>query len=181
VATSFTLTSGAVGDAVAQPVLDLIAAASPQHAALPNYDIDRNPDPGLTLVGSPQVLESSDPAARQVWRLPADLTVVPATGSLTLWVAPVAAGPGDEIQIRAGLFDCDAARSACVRLVRDTLVVPATGGFAPLVFDLSAGTATPLAPGRRAELRVAVLSTSDVDVWLAYDAVDYPATLLLGP
>jgi hypothetical protein len=169
------------GDAVSQPILDLIAAAAPRNATLPNYDTDRNADPGLTLIASPADLRSSDPAARQVWRLPADLTAVPATASLTLWVAPVAAAPGDELRIRAGLFDCDEDRVRCVLLVRDTLIVPATGGFVPLVFDLSPGTATPLAPGRRAELRVAVPMASDADVWIAYDAVDHPAALTLGP
>jgi hypothetical protein len=180
-ATSFTLTSPTLGDTVAQPILDLVAAATPQHATLPNYDTDRNADPGLTLIASLAVLESTDPEARQVWRLPADLTVVPASGALTLWVAPVATLPGDELHIRVGVFDCDEGRTSCVRLVRDTMVVPATGAFAPLVFDVSPGTATPLAPGRRAELRVAVPSTSDVDVWIAYDTVDHPAALTLGP
>lgn len=173
--------SAGLGDTVSQPILDLAAATAPRNVTLPNYDIDRNDDPGLTLIASAGVLRSSDPAARQVWHLPADLDVVPADGSLTLWVAPLAAAPGDELHIRAGLFDCDAARLRCDRLVRDTLVVPATAGFAPLVFDLSLGSATPLAPGHRAELRVAVPSASDVDVWIAYDTVDHPAALTFGP
>ncbi len=145
--------------------------------------VDRNADPGLTIERSLEVLETSDPASRQVWLLPADITAFPAAASLTLSVAPAGqVDPGDELHVRAGIYECDAGR-VCSRLVRQTLAVPAVaqGAFTSVGFDLSVGTLTPIAPGRRLELRVAVVYSSDVDAWLGYDSADHPSALVLGP
>lgn len=177
------LASSGPGDVASQPVLDLVVGRAPQNATLPNYDTDRNADPGLTILRSLQVLESTDPAQRQVWALPADVVEVPATATLSLGVAPAGvAAPGAEMHVRAGLYDCDATRTVCLRVVRDTLTVLATTGtFTSLTFDLSPGVVTPLAAGHRLELRFAAVFTSDVDVWIAYDSADHPSALTLGP
>lgn len=178
-----TLTSPVAGDTTSQPFIELVDGHMPQNGVLPNYDVDRNADPGLTIERSLEVLETSDPASRQVWLLPADITAFPAAASLTLSVAPAGqVDPGDELHVRAGIYECDAGR-VCSRLVRQTLAVPAVaqGAFTSVGFDLSVGTLTPIAPGRRLELRVAVVYSSDVDAWLGYDSADHPSALVLGP
>jgi hypothetical protein len=177
------LTSPAPGDTASQPFIELVAGHVPQNPGLPNYDVDRNADPGLTIERSLEVLEASDPAERQVWLLPADVAAFPATASLSLSVAPAGTiAPGDELHVRAGVFQCDAQR-ACSRLVRSEVAVPATtaGMFVPVTFDLSIGTPTAIAAGRRLELRVSVVYSSDTDTWLAYDSADHPSALVLGP
>jgi hypothetical protein len=168
---------------VSQPFIELTHGHAPQNPGLPNYDVDRNADPGLTVERSLEVLEASDPAERQVWLLPSDIATFPASASLSLSVAPASTiAPGDELQVRAGVFQCDAQR-ACSRLVRSTVEVPAAtaGAFVPLTFDLSTGSPTEVATGRRLELRVSVVYTSDTDAWLAYDSADHPSALVLGP
>ena len=84
--------------------------------------------------------------------------------------------------MRAGVYECDLGR-VCSRIVRQTLVVPAAtpGEFSSVGFDLSVGTPTPIVAGRRFELRVAVVYSSDVDAWLGYDSADHPSALVLGP
>ena len=149
--------------------------------ALPNYDTDRNTDPGLTITASPQGLITDDPAAVQVWRFPASTTTLDGPVTLTLWIAPDGPlGPGPFL-VRAGLFDCDLGRTACTLLVRDDPTVTAVADtFAPVAFDLSVSpTPYVVAAGRRLELRVATRNGSSNDGLFAYDAVDYPSELIV--
>jgi hypothetical protein len=174
------LASPSVGDQVSQPVLDLVPAAAPQNPGpVPNYDTDRNDDPGLTIRPTPQGLTTTEPDGVQAWRFPAAITELQGSATLELFItAADASGPGRLI-VRAGVFDCDAAREACVRLVHDTVSGrPEAGTFVPFTFNLAV-PATTLAAGHGFELRVAAISGSMSDVWIAYDTADAPSTLTI--
>jgi HD-GYP domain-containing protein (c-di-GMP phosphodiesterase class II) len=176
------LASPGSGDRASQPLLDLEAERPAQNPVLPNYDTDRNPDPGLTLVASPAMLLTTDPLGAQTWLFPASSTTVDGTVSLDLWIAPEGPpGPG-QFEVRAGIFDCDADRTSCTRLVFDTQAIASTAGvFVPANFDLTIGAPYVAAPGNRLELRVATHSGSSNDAWIGYDAVGMPAQLVITP
>jgi putative nucleotidyltransferase with HDIG domain len=176
----------AAGDATDEPhptVLDLVALRPVQHAVLPNYDADRNPDPGLTVARSLPVLEAAETGATQSWRFPEEIDQLPPSASLTVWVAPaVGDAPSAPLKVRAAVFECDAPRVRCTRIIRDTRDVSTEpGSFARVDFDLSTGRPVTVRPGRRFEVRVAVLSTSSGDAWIAYDVTGMPSQLRLGP
>ena len=177
------LASPGPGDQVSQPVLDLAADRSPRNAVLPNYDTDRNTDPGLTVIGSPATLMTSNPDGVQVWRFPESFTTIDGTVRLDLWIAPIGPPTPGQFRVRAGFFDCDLARTSCTRIVRDTLTLDGEDGvFAPVAFDLTIGPDPyVVGPGRRMELRYATLTGSSNDSWIAYDAVDTPSRLVITP
>jgi hypothetical protein len=178
---TFVLASGTSGDQTSRPVLDLVADRPLANSVLPNYDTDRNGDPGLTIVASPTDLSTSEPAGVQAWRLPGSVTGVDGPVTLTLWLAPDGASHSGKVQVRAGLFDCDAPRTDCVRLSRDTARFQAPSyEFAPVEFDLSVPGGHSVISGHAIELRVAVLSGSSSDVWVGYDALTTPSSLVLG-
>lgn len=179
----FLLASSGPGDQTSHPLLDLVDDRAPQNVGLPNYDTERNADSGLTVIASAGSLDTVDPAGVQVWQFPAGYTRIDGTVSLDLWVAPVGAPGPAQYLVRTGLFDCDAARTSCTRLVRDTLAVAAPANtFVPITFDLTpAANPYQAAPGRRLELRFATVDGSSNDSWVAYDSDVAPARLVVTP
>ncbi len=179
--TVFGLASGGVGDQPSRPVLELAAGGSPANATIPNLDADRNDDPGLTLVRTPGVLFSPDPAGVQVWRFPDTTTSLSGRIRLRLWIA-AGGTAGVDVLARAGLFDCDEARTGCSRLSRSTPAWTApTADFVPIDFDLTLADDHVVSPGRRLEVRVAVPAASATDIWVAFDSAEAPASLSVGP
>ena len=150
---------------------------------LPNYDTDRDAEPGLTMIGSPGTMMTSNPDGVQVWRFPESMTTIDGTVALELWVAPIGPPAPGQFRVRAGLFDCELARTSCTRIVRDTLTLVGTDGvFAPTTFDLTIGSDPyDVAAGRRLELRYATLNGSSNDSMIAYDSVEAPAQLVITP
>jgi hypothetical protein len=176
----FVLASPAPGDQVSRPVLDAVIDRAPQNRVLPNYDTDRNDDPGLTLLATPFGLIDRRPGSIQVWRLPVD--AIPGPVSLTVWVAPGNPSSATRLVMRAGIYDCDVARTTCSRLVRDTVGHDATtGAFMPIEFDLSLDSPYAVASGRRLELRIVALGPSRRDVLLGYDATATPSRIDIDP
>ena len=183
-ANDFVLASPGVGDQVHQPVLDLVAVRPMRNSVLPNFDLDRNGDPGLTLPPLTGTIQADDPLAIQVWRLPATTALIDGAVSLELWIAPSEPpGPG-QFQMRAGLFDCDVARTSCDMLALDTSprIVADAGEFVPVDLDLTIGSEPyVVASGRRLELRVATMNGSRTDAWVGYDSIETPSRLVISP
>jgi len=177
----FAIAAPAVGDVASQPVLALDPDRAPRNATLPNYDTNRNTDPGLTILQSSTWLVSTDPTEVQAWAFPDAQRELPATVSATFFVAPATApSAGDELHVRAGIFRCNGPRTSCTRLRAETLVVVAPGtAFTSVRFDLS-GAAVTIPGGFTLELRFAVPDSSDLDAWVAYDAVPFPSSITLG-
>ncbi|MEL6893953.1 MAG: hypothetical protein AAFP84_20350 [Actinomycetota bacterium] len=148
---------------------------------MPNYDTDRNDDPGLTLQRSTDGIDSTDAAAVQSWRLPMTTERLDMPARLQLWFAP-ASTPGTGFMVlEAGLFDCAATGEDCVELARDTAVLqPEPDVFQGVSFVLvSPGGEHELEPGRRAEIRIAVPGGA-ADAMVAFDSTEYPATVTFG-
>lgn len=178
---SFSLSAGGLGDQVWQPLIDLEADQPPAHATLPNYDTDHNEDPGLTVVASPNGLLTRVPEGVQTWRLPETVVRIAGPVSLSLWVAPDGPQLPGLLEIRAGLFDCDLARTDCVSLIGETVKYTVSStAFAPVDFDLTVPGGHTVAAERRFELRVATLNGSSNDLWLGYDSLETPSTLAIA-
>ncbi len=176
-----TLASPKAGDAFAQPVLPMVGRGPINGALLPNFDSDRNEQPGLTLERSSGDLDTTDGRAvqRWSWTLPAARTL--ATSEVQLWASGSGTTTTDDILVvRVGLYACDLAGSACTLIADDETPFAATSAtFRGIAFDLTPVGQVSLDAGQVIEVRVAVLNGSATDVILAYDSVEYPAQLTL--
>ena len=99
------------GDQVSVPVLPLSLERGPTNTVLPNYDTNRDPDPGLLLgqiaAGPGQQIASSDPTRYQLWMYPVttDL-VISGSASLNIWAATEDMQAGLEARLRTYILDC---------------------------------------------------------------------------
>jgi hypothetical protein len=177
-----TLGSSADGDVVAEPVLDLLARAPSTSASLPNYDTDRNGDPGLTIRRAPDGLAGGDPTTVQIWRAPSSVATLMAPVRLQLWFAPASDPGGVYGVVTAGLFECTPDGLTCTTLAADvSVLITSLGEFQGVSFDLTPpGGDHAVEPGRVVEIRVAVPDSSSTDLFVAYDTAQYPATLTFG-
>ncbi|MBI5088961.1 MAG: hypothetical protein HZB15_08915 [Actinobacteria bacterium] len=173
------LGSSAVGNVVSQPVLPL-AARSPLNASLPNFDTDRDSNPGL-LIRRGGALAVGDPARMQRFRLaPATPTRIDGSASVRLYVAPAG--------LLLDAMTVNVALAHCIGPTLDTCTVLATGsvGFVGLLSQfqavdvgLGAVDAT-IAPPHALEVWVVADSSSSRDLWLAYDTTSRPSALTIG-
>jgi hypothetical protein len=149
---------------------------------LPNYDTDRNTSPGLTVIRSSEGLTSTDSRAVQRWRLTMTSALPVTSARLEMWFSRSDANTADTIMVAAaGLYDCAADGTDCVELSETFLPYSAVSGtFGGLAFDLHPSTAHTIPVGRALELRVATLDGSAADALVAYDSLEFPATLDLG-
>ena len=179
---TFAIGSSAAGDVGSQEVLPIRPTRTPVNASVANYDVDRNPDPGLTLVRTADALLSAAPDGVQTWIFSDRLAELPRLTVATIYASAATAGAaGDSIEVQAGIFRCNPTRLNCDELRSDTVVVaaPVPGDFTPLIFDLSSPERSTAPTGWHFELRVAVPEGSDSDIWIAYDAADAPAVITL--
>ena len=170
------------GDVGSQEVLPIRPSRSPVNTFVPNYDIDRNADPGLTLVRTTDALLTGAPDGVQTWVFSDRLAEMPRLTVATVYTEVRVGRRHGRLDRGAGrIFRCNPTRLNCEELRSDTVVIPAPapGDFTPLVFDLSSATRSTAPTGWHFELRVAVPEGSDRDVWIAYDAVDAPAVITL--
>jgi len=99
------------GDQVASPVLPLSADPGPANDELPNFDTDRDDNPGLFLLrvdgGVGVQIAETDPARYQIWSLAAerDLTLE-GLGELNLWAATSQFQPDIRARVQVFLLDC---------------------------------------------------------------------------
>jgi putative nucleotidyltransferase with HDIG domain len=175
---TYLLGSSAAGDVVSQELLPLVQRA-PVNTVLPNFDTDRDHDPGLKLKNDGEfVLDHPDRIQR--FRLdPA--TAITIDGRVTLELYAAARDlKVDEVQAAAALVDCPDGSTACTVFATSTVdFVGQLDRFSMLTFDF--GNQTRSIPASR-NLQVWIISTMDSkhDMWLAYDTVGYESTLTLG-
>jgi HD-GYP domain-containing protein (c-di-GMP phosphodiesterase class II) len=171
------LASSGAGDVSSSPTLPLVIGGSAQNAgAVPNYDTDRNSDPGLTL--QPAGAAPLDSASAQRFSFtPTEPMQLGGPASLRLTLGD-AGLDGDAVTVIVGVYDCTQAGS-CTLLASDTESLSAAG-FQSVVFDLGDIDRT-IPSNRRLQLRVATTDASSGDVWLLYDYTSAPSALSLTP
>ena len=151
---------------------------------LPNYDTNRNADPGLTVVPTNLGLAETDPARFQRWYHPPTPGAKQFTGNVRLRVYsavrnfhPTAAG-----SLTAGLYLCDLGPSNCSLKASATVARPSgwaagSSTFVETVFDF--GALDFQMPGNQ-DIAVKVVANaagSDDDMWLAYDTTTFSAAV----
>lgn len=169
------------------PYLRLGAASSAYSGALPNYDTDRNSDPGLTIEPTTLGLAETDLTKTQLWSVVASPGAQNVTGSLRL-VLPTAlrnfatTGAG---RMTAGLYVCDDPPVVATCSLQDSATVDRPGGwsgglstFVTTVFDF--GAVNIHIPGNQSlAVKVVVDAAGSTDaVWLAYDTTTLSASLV---
>ncbi len=174
-----------LGDQVSQPILPLTFDATPGNATLPNYDADRNPDPGLTiLIGPPGIaaqLAETDPAKFQLWAHAATSDVeLDGAVTFTIWSAMDGLAGGLTGRLRVFLLDCPASTvdgTDCTELDHKTITnIPwpaaweeVTMNFGPILHTVPAGNLL--------AIKVVVPPTSSADMWFAFGATGFESTL----
>jgi signal peptidase I len=171
-------------DSVAVTDLTLGTTKPAYAGALPNYDTDRDADPGLTVVRGNLGLAETDPAKFQRWYLPPTPGAKNFSGNvrLRLYSAVRNFHPTARGSMTAGLYVCALGPTNCN--LQASVTVDRPGGwaagattFVDTVFDFGAVN-FPM-PGNH-DIAVKVVANaagSDDDMWLAYDTTTWSAAV----
>jgi hypothetical protein len=174
-------TQGA-GDTTSTPVLPFTTTA-PTAGTLPNYDTDRDAQPGLRIREADNHLGTGDPAKYQKWSMAVDTGLVlagPAT--LDLWAAMAGFDAGEAGRVIASISSCNASGFECTQLAMGSARVvqdDAPGSFLPVTIDFGVVSAS-IPPNRTLVVKVVVDGDSADDMVLAYGTATYASALRLG-
>ncbi|MDH3301123.1 MAG: HD-GYP domain-containing protein [Acidimicrobiia bacterium] len=164
------------GNTTSQALLPLAGGNSP--GSLPNYDTDRDSDPGL-LVAKGEGLSETDVTKMQRWSSDAGDTRLQATVTLDLWIATKNFDTGKTGRLIAGLYDCNESAASCNLLGSNTAQfnqAPFGSDFGQITIALGTIDHT-FAANRTLVLKIATTNASDDDLWLAYGTTTYPTRL----
>jgi hypothetical protein len=154
------LTSPGAGDVASQPVLPLGLDVPPVLPVVPNYDTDRDSDPGLTL--------TRDSDAQREQRFRWEITQeVRLDGPAAVQLHATGAHNRGPFTLDVGLRSCRGSECNDIASRRESTISPGQG-FATITFDLGRIDVA-LTPGDTVELVIGVPPDSASDVWLAYD------------
>ena len=150
--------------------------------ALPNYDTDRDSDPGRLVMKGVIGLAETDNDKVQRWWEQLGPGLLQGTPTLDIWLAVIDFDVGKTGQVVAGIYDCAADKTDCNLLASGSSSVnQATFGsdFGMVVIVMSPIDVS-LVADRGLMLRVAVSSGSDDDLWFAYGTTTYPTQLSIN-
>jgi hypothetical protein len=177
--TVFHLGGGVANDSQAHSY-QALTSASPPAIPLPNYDTDRDGQPGALVVRSADGILSADPAAVSVFAgsITAPMTLDHKV-EVELWIADESFGR-HRAAVEVGLFRCSSA-GVCELLASDAKPVRHhVNSWVKKKFNLGEVSAE-LSPGERLEVRVGVASSSENDVYIAFGTDMFDSTLSLTP
>ena len=155
-----------VGDS--EPIGSL-STSEPPSIPLPNYDPERDTEPGLVLKKTNGGAGETEATKYQHWEVaapPGELII-----SLVLWAAVKDFDPDKTGRLGVYLLDC-AASCQVIETVYQTVSGP-TWSRVRVSFS---GSHT-FAVGHRLALKVVVQANSDDDMWLAYGTFDYDSSI----
>lgn len=148
-----------------------MSTPTPPGGGLPNFDSDRNSDPGLSLSKTDGGSGETDPTKYQRWDYDASGLHLNVTG-FTMWAAVKDFETGKTGRVAVYLMDCAA---SCVVLDSSTHTVPGAATWIRVKSNVK--TERTFAVGHSISVKIVVLDTSDVDMWFAYATASYPAAL----
>ncbi|MDQ1372922.1 MAG: hypothetical protein QOJ09_260 [Actinomycetota bacterium] len=176
-------------DSPSSSYLRLGTTASSYGGALPNYDTDRNADPGLTIDQTTLGLAETSPTKSQLWSVVASPGAQNLSGSMRLVLSTAlrnfdASGAG---RMLAGIYICNDPPDAASCSLQDSATVDRPSGwsgglntFVSTVFDF--GAVSIHIPGNQSlAVKVVVDDAGSADsMWLAFDTTQYSASLVVG-
>lgn len=148
----------------------------PDVGPLPNYDTDRDSDPGLLMAKGDAGLSTNDPTKYQEWTWNATTTTtLNGSANLTIYVGAKDLTGGETIGMSAAIYLCT---PTCTQLGTGNWTATSQPDVYSLAtVDIGAINQT-LNPGDTLKLRVvAPDALSTTDIWLAYDAASYRSQL----
>lgn len=178
---TYWLASPGSGDTASSPVLTM-DSDPPVAGPLPNFDTDRDGDPGLMIKKGEGEVESADSTKVQVWKAPSGGPRTIGSASLRLYAAPKDFDWDKVGVVRAILQRCATDLSSCATLATTSRSVNAPGGSSFVAVDLDFGPIGSATTATQPVLvvRVIVPPTSEDDLWLAYGTATYPARLAVS-
>ncbi|MDJ0924819.1 MAG: hypothetical protein QNJ77_09665 [Acidimicrobiia bacterium] len=153
---------------------------SPEARPLPNYDPERDSEPGLVLAKSDGGSKETDPTKYQQWLAADSPLILDGPASLTLWSAMKDYDDDKQGKIKAYLQDCDPEGSNCAvistaQLERDPWDddsewwIERTLDFGYIAHKIE--------EGRALAVKLVVRGESEDDMWFAYDTAAFPSAL----
>ncbi len=172
----------AVGNGSDIPFAQLKTTA-PTRPTLENYDPGNDSDPGIMIKKGGSGLNESDHDQFQMWSMNAPTSGIDGIVSLLFWSAMKDFDDDKEGELRIFLTDCNGDGSSCTSLAQVTISREtwhdAGSGWIEEHINFGHITHT-FSNGRRLAVKMIVLNDSGDDMWIAYDAVPYPAGLSIG-
>lgn len=154
-----------------------ISSTPPPVASLPNLDTNRDAAPGVLVQKDSAGINTTDPTKVVVFRgQVAQPRHIDGDVHIDMYVAPKDFNRSD-INLEVGLYACSVA-DGCQLVERDSHQVRNSRDFRKARFHLH-NVDVLLAPGQWVEVRVAVLSNSQDDAWLAFGVDDYDSQIQL--
>lgn len=153
---------------------------APTATVLRNYDQNRNPDAGLTILKGGSGAAETDLTRYQNWLIavPSPGRAINGTITVTFWSGMRNFGLIKRGAVTVFLRDFDPATSAYTTIASGTLTEPNWQGLSitwvQKTLTLTASNYS-LASGHRLELKLIVDGTADDDMWFAYDTTAYPS------
>lgn len=180
--TSLYLASEAVpGDTKSRSVLPL-GYAAPRDIALPNYDSDRDMQPGLLLQRGATSQSTANSSQIQRWRLGALLSDTQLAPNAEVEVMAAVKGyqRNKSVKLWAYLNEVDANGNLLREIASGSYTANDWGDkFAPRKISFQNAT-TALHAGNQLELTLMLDNSSVDDLWLAFNTKTYPSRLKTG-
>ncbi|MGF1617345.1 MAG: hypothetical protein ACFCU2_05990 [Acidimicrobiia bacterium] len=159
-----------------------LSAGPPTAGSLPNYDPDRDDEPGLLLEKGNNGWQERDPVKHQQWVAPAGAMSIGGGVSLEFWSAIKDMEDDEKGVVRAYLLECDPSGTACALVGQGSIQKDpwsSSGTWVKRVIDF--GQVDHDIPGGRSlAVKITVGNNSDDDMWFAYDTTSFPSALVIN-
>ncbi len=159
-----------------------LSATPPTSGSLPNYDSNRDGEPGLVLQPSNKGWSENNQKMYQMWIAPSGGMDIDADVSLTLWSAVKGFANEGRGRVEAYLLDCSTGGGNCSLLAQDAIEAEPWSqgaGWSSRTFGFGHVSRT-LASNRSLAVKIVVGEAAADDMWLAYDTASFDAGLSLA-
>ena len=159
-----------------------LSASPPTAGSLPNYDPDRDDEPGLLLEKGGNGWQEGDPVKHQQWVAPAGAMSIGGGVSLEFWSAIKDMEDEEKGVVTAYLLECDPSGNSCAKVGQGSIQRDpwsSSETWVKRVIDF--GHIDHDIPGERSlAVKITVGNNSDDDMWFAYDTTSFPSALVIN-
>jgi hypothetical protein len=171
----YLLGSSSAGNVASQAVLPLVARAPLNAGTLPNLDTDLDNRTGRVLDKDSTFTATSTRKIQRFRLDPAGGLQLNGPTSLLVYAA-ARDFHDDELQTQAALVDCVDIVNLCTTFATATVNFTGQNQFTPVTFDFGTQSRS-LDASHNLQLWIIVTTSSERDMWLAYDTVGYESAL----